>query len=103
MDQTWNLDLIWWVTAVELPMLAGLFWLIYRTRSDANESIDDLRHDSETGMLFLRDQFAAYKLEVAKTYASLTHLKETERRLTRHLIRIEDKLDNAAHNRLKDV
>jgi hypothetical protein len=49
-------------------------------------------------MRWLRDNLAAYKLEVAKNYASITYLKEVERRLTGHLIRIEDKLDNHRPN-----
>jgi len=93
MQPVWTPDLLWWITAVELPILAGLFWLNWRTRSDFEVALDDARHESETGLRWLRDQLAAYKLEVAKSYASITYLKEVERRLTGHLIRIEDKLD----------
>jgi hypothetical protein len=89
----WTLDLIWWITVVEAPALAGLFWLNWRYRRDMDVEFDDARHESETGLRWLRDQLAAYKLEVAKSYASMTYLKEVERRLTSHLIRIEDKLD----------
>lgn len=67
-------ELAWWVTAVELPALAGLFWLVQRTR----------------------EALADYKLEVARTYASLAHLKDVEVRLTEHLLRIEAKLDHVA-------
>ncbi|MHA1597936.1 MAG: hypothetical protein ACTSV1_04370 [Alphaproteobacteria bacterium] len=93
MQTAWTPDLLWWITAVELPVLAGLFWLNWRTRRDFEMSINDAHHESETGLRWLRDQLAAYKLEVAKSYASITYLKEVERRLTTHLIRIEDKLD----------
>jgi len=93
MTSSWTPDLLWWITAVELPVLAGLFWLNWRTRRDVDVALDDSRHECETGLLWLRDSLAAYKLEVAKSYASITYLKEVERRLTSHLIRIEDKLD----------
>ena len=93
MQTAWTPDLLWWITAVELPVLAGLFWLNWRTRRDCETAINDAAHESETGLRWLRDQLAAYKLEVAKSYASITYLKEVERRLTSHLIRIEDKLD----------
>jgi len=93
MQQPWTLDLIWWITAVELPVLAGLFWLTWRTRSDAETTLDDARHDFDTGLSLIRDRLSAFKLEVAKSYASISYLKEVERRLTHHLLRIEDKLD----------
>src|SRR3546814_13756971 len=34
MTDTWTADIAWWITAVELPTLGGLFWLIWRTRRD---------------------------------------------------------------------
>ena len=46
-------------------------------------------------MTFLRESLAAYKLEVAKSYASIPYLKEVERQLTSHLVRIENKLDGS--------
>lgn len=97
MQTPWTLDLIWWITVVEMPALAGLFWLIWRTRRDLEDGIDDARHESETGLSFIRESLAAYKLEVAKSYASITYLKEVERRLTSHLVRIENKLDATPH------
>lgn len=93
MQIPWTLDLIWWITAVEMPVLAGLFWLIWRTRRDLEDAVDDARHETETGLSFMRESLAAYKLEVAKSYASIPYLKEVERRLTSHLVRIENKLD----------
>jgi len=93
MPQPWTPDLIWWITAVELPVLAGLFWLLWRTRNDADSALDEARRDFETGLSLVRDKLSAFKLEVAKSYASISYLKEVERRLTHHLLRIEDKLD----------
>jgi len=93
MQTPWTLDLIWWITVVEMPSLAGLFWLVWRTRRDLEDAIDDARHETETGLGFMRESLSAYKLEVAKSYASIPYLKEVERRLTRHLVRIENKLD----------
>lgn len=87
------LNLIWWITAVEIPVLAGLFWLNWRNRRDADDAIGDARHEFETGLTFLRENLAAYKLEVAKSYVSIAYLKEVERRLTAHLVRIENKID----------
>jgi hypothetical protein len=84
----WPLDLVWWVTAVELPALAGLFLLIWRARRELESAI------GETA-----DHLADFKLDVAKNYASQAALKETEQRLTDHLVRIEQKLDDFARTR----
>ncbi|MDX9862832.1 MAG: hypothetical protein RBS99_18135 [Rhodospirillales bacterium] len=82
MGHPWAVDAAWWITAVEIPALAGLYWLIWRHRRDADIAIARLR-----------EGLAAYKLEVAKSYASIAYLREVEKRLTEHLLRIEDKLD----------
>lgn len=88
-----TLSAVWWITAVELPALGGLFWLISRVRDEAEKGLDDLRSRAENAQAQVRESLAAYKLEVAKTYASVGHLKEVEKRLTDHLLRIEHKLE----------
>lgn len=93
MQTTSGLDLIWWISAVELPALAGLFWIGWRNHRALNDDIDDLRHESEVGQALLRQNLDAFKLDVAKNYASISYLKDVEERLTGHLIRIEEKLD----------
>jgi len=93
MQNASGLDLIWWITAVELPALAGLFWTGWRNHRAAADEIDDVRHAAEVGLAHLRQNLDAYKLDVAKNYASIRHLKDVEERLTGHLIRIEEKLD----------
>lgn len=99
MDQqtlSWTLDILWWITAVQLPAIAGLFWLNWRLRRDAEDEISDARQEFETGFTYLRESLAAYKLEVAKSYASIAYIKEAERRLMEKLTAIEQKLDRAA-------
>lgn len=93
MNPAWTLDLVWWITAVELPALAGLFWMIWRTRNDTSDEIASLRDQMDKGLSGARENLSAYKLEVAKNYASITYMKDVERRLTGHLVRIENKLD----------
>lgn len=84
---------LWWISAVELPVLGGLFLLFWRFRQDADQRLDDLDHRIDVGDAQAREALAAYKLEVAKTYATHGTLKDVERRLTEHLVRIEAKLD----------
>ena len=98
MQETWTLDPVWWIGVVEMPALIGLFWFAWRNRRDGDVALDDARHEFETGLSYLRESLSAYKLEVAKSYASIGYLKEVERRLTDHLLRIEDKLGAAVRS-----
>lgn len=93
MTDPWTIDPTWWATAVELPALAGLFWLNHRTKRDADAALATQQRRANGALMEIRDALAAYKLEVAQSYASLSHLKEVEERLTAHLLRIEAKLD----------
>jgi hypothetical protein len=93
MQAHWTLDLIWWITAVELPALGGLYWLAWRNRRDADGALESLRRRTDAAQAALRESLSAYKLEVATSYASIPYLREVEARLTDHLIRIEAKLD----------
>lgn len=94
MNETANLDLIWWITVVEIPALVGLFLMIWRNRRDFETDLGDLKDQTDRQMGHNRECLAAYKLEVAKNYASITYMKDVERRLTGHLVRIENKLDH---------
>jgi hypothetical protein len=91
-----TLDWIAWVTLVELPALAGLLMLIWRTRQDNTQTVNDLKNLLDKRSDQFRDALGAFKLEVAKTYASQTDLKSLEDRLVAHLLRIETKLDATA-------
>jgi uncharacterized membrane protein len=93
MNVNWTIDLIWWITAFELPVLAGLFWLIWRSRQDFEQALSEMRETSDRMFNDMRERLSAYKLEVAKNYASIAYMKDVERRLTGHLVRIENKLD----------
>ena len=89
-------DLVWWITVIDLPAMAGLFWLIWRTRQDSHQAVEHLHAMLDHRSDQLRDALHAFKLEVAKTYASHTDLRELEGRLVGHLLRIEAKLDATA-------
>jgi hypothetical protein len=97
MDTTF--DPIWWITAVELPVLAGLFVLLWRVRCELQDSLDatDRRLGGETQAS--REALSAFKVEVATCYASIPAMREQEARLTAHLVRIEKKLDGLGFGR----
>ena len=78
-------QLIWWITAVDVPMITAFVFSINRIRSAIEE---------------LRERFTAYKLEVAQNYASINNVKDLEARLISHLLRIETKLDNTTYHRM---
>ncbi|CCG41960.1 hypothetical protein [Magnetospirillum molischianum] len=92
MDHT-LLDPGWWVTAIELPVIGAMALLLWRSRQEWDSRIDDLERRFDLGLGQMREALAAYKLEVAKSYATTGYLKDVERRLTEHLVRIEAKLD----------
>lgn len=89
-------DLSWWITVIDVPALGTLFWLIWRTRHDHAGEIRHLREVVESRNAQLREALAAFKLEVAKSYASVSDLRDLEGRLVSHLLRIEAKLDTTA-------
>jgi hypothetical protein len=74
MDAFLSGGILWWVTAIELPALAGLLALVLR----------------------LRDALAQEKIEAVRAFASISSMKELEQRLVSHLLRIEAKLDTTA-------
>lgn len=86
-------DILWWISVVELPVLTGLFWLIWRTRQEGERRLADAEATARALADDVRADLAAYKVEVAKTYASVAYLNSVEKRLIEHLLRIEGKLD----------
>jgi hypothetical protein len=88
-----GIDISWWVSVIEIPMLAALFKLMWDIKKDLTQKIEqmDLRHAESTGRL--RDDLAAFKLEVARGYVPMQMMRETDRRLSMQLMRIEEKLD----------
>ena len=96
MSETISFDLVWWISMVEIPALAGLLWLIWRTRRESEQTAQHSRRQCETNSGDMRERLSLYKLDVAKDYASIACLKDLERRLTSHLLRIEAKLDHPA-------
>lgn len=89
-------ELIWWITVVDLPAMAGLLALIWRTRHDSQQAIDHMRITLDHRSDQMREALNAFKLEVAKNYASHSDLRALESRLVAHLLRIENKLDRTA-------
>lgn len=91
-----TIDLLWWITAFELPCFAGLFWMIWRSKAEFQQSYSRLFSGVENRAAQLRESMHAHKLEVARTYACHTDLRDLDNRVIAHLLRIEAKLDKTA-------
>jgi hypothetical protein len=96
MDGMLNINMVWWITVVDIPALTGLLLLIWRTRRDNEEARQYLQDMLDKRTSQLREGLNAYKLESVKTYARESDLQALEERLITHLVRIEAKLDNTA-------
>jgi hypothetical protein len=96
MNTILDTGLIWWITAVDLPALSTLFWLSLRNRKETQEAVDRLQDTLDIRSSQLREALSSFKLEVAKSYASVTDMKDLENRIVSHLVRIEAKLDQTA-------
>lgn len=88
--------LTWWITAIDIPVVSGLFWFVLKIRTEAFHSISKLHDTLEVRTSQLREGLSSFKLEVAKNYASVTDMKDLENRIVSHLLRIEAKLDTTA-------
>ncbi len=75
----------WWIGVIELPVVSALFWMIWNSRKDF-----------EQGLQEVRAELALHMIDVARTYAQTKDLRLLENRLTAHLLRIEAKLDVTA-------
>lgn len=85
---------LWWINAAQAPVMAGLYWMLHGIKRDLDKRIDrgDLRQLD--GLSRTRDELAAFKLEVARTYVPLSLIRDVDRRLSEQLLRIETKLED---------
>mgnify|MGYP006421770313 CR=1 FL=1 len=97
MSADWTLNIVWWITVVEVPALGGLLLMIWRVKAELESALDTQVNRVAADLDTVRDKLAAHKVEVAERYVSLDTLRDTEGRLTAHLVRIEKKLDTVGY------
>ncbi len=90
----------WIAAAVETPLMAVLAWMLHSLRRSIAQQVPDPTPGADpagqhAALERTRDDLAAFKLEVARTYVPLSLIRDVDGRLTAHLIRIEQKLDEA--------
>jgi hypothetical protein len=88
-----QIEATWWISAVEAPIVAALFYMLHGLRRDLQDRIErsDLRESEAVSRT--RDDLAEFKLEVARAYVPLSLIRDVDRRLSQHLLRIEEKLE----------
>ncbi len=92
MTGEWSISWAWWITAVEVPVLGCLFWLIHHGRRETEHTLLKIYREIQANLNLVLDRLAQSELEVAKQYATLGDLQAVERRLTDHLLRLENRL-----------
>ncbi|MDR2685585.1 MAG: hypothetical protein LBB23_02310 [Rickettsiales bacterium] len=75
-------DLTWWIQVIAVPLIGALTFYIMKFKAQCDLAIANLHKE-----------LSEYKLDVARTYASISYIKDVENRLTNHLLRIEHKLE----------
>jgi hypothetical protein len=83
---------MWWTTAIEVPVLGCMFWLIHHGRRESEQALLRIYREIQGNLNMVLDNLAQSKLEVARFYATVTDLKDVEQRLTDHLLRLETRL-----------
>lgn len=87
------LDASTWITAIEIPALAGLFWMVQALRGTIEQRLLEGQQRDADAVQRVRDELAAFKVEVARSYVPVPLIRDVDRRLSMQLIRIEEKLD----------
>jgi hypothetical protein len=92
MGEDWTISWVWWITAVEVPALGCLFWLTHHGRREAERALLRVYREIQTNLNMVLENLAQSKLDAARLYATVGDLKDVERRLTEHLLRLEARL-----------
>ncbi len=91
-----QIEPLWWITAVEAPVVAALFWMIHGLRTDMQQRFERGDQRETDALTRTRDELAQFKIEVARTYVPLSLIRDLDRRISDHLVRIEEKLEEVS-------
>jgi hypothetical protein len=98
MHEEWTISWVWWITAVEVPALGCLFWLTHYGRREAERALLRVYREIQTNLNVVLENLAQSKLDSARLYATIVDLKDVEKRLTDHLLRLESRLICRGHD-----
>jgi hypothetical protein len=84
--------------ASDAPLAALMLWMLHNLRRDmqAKDAPPATPRADGKPPETARDELAAFKLEVARTYVPLSLIRDLDSRLSLHLVRIEEKLDEVS-------
>ncbi|MFN7000251.1 hypothetical protein [Elioraea tepidiphila] len=88
-----GISLEWWIRVIEVPILVGLFKMMWDIKKELVTRIDRVEQRQGETVARLREELAAFKLEVARGYVPVQLMRELDRRVSLQLMRIEEKLD----------
>ena len=91
----------WWISVIEAPVVAGLFWMIHGLRHDLHQRIERGDDRDSAAVARTREDLAEFKLEVARSYVPLSLIRDVDRRLSQQLLRIEEKLEAATRTSVR--
>ncbi|MDR2933720.1 MAG: hypothetical protein LBU68_00335 [Rickettsiales bacterium] len=91
-----DFNILWWISVIEIPIIAAMFKMMKSSRDEVDDNIKNYQSTVSENLRDLSKQLFEYKLFVAQNYASIAYMKDIEKRLTDHLLRIEDKIQNAS-------
>jgi len=91
-----QIEPLWWISAVEAPVVAALFWMIHGLRTDMQQRFERGDQREVDALARTRDELAEFKIEVARTYVPLSLIRDLDRRISDHLVRIEEKLEEVS-------
>lgn len=81
--------------AADAPIALLILWMMHVLRRDLSQRSDREAPPAATAPPS-RDELAEFKLEVARTYVPLSLIRDLDSRLSLHLMRIEEKLDEVS-------
>jgi hypothetical protein len=79
--------------AADAPIALLILWMMHVLRRDLAQRPE---REAPPPAAPARDELAEFKLEVARTYVPLSLIRDLDSRLSLHLMRIEEKLDEVS-------
>ena len=92
MSEQWSISWVWWISAVEVPVMGCLFWMVHYGRRESERALLRIYREIQSNLNTVLQNLAHSKVEVARLYATVADLKDVEKRLTNHLLRLEERL-----------
>lgn len=86
------------VAAADTPLAVLILWMLHHLRKELGGVPDrapppPAAPQPDPTLARTRDELAEFKLEVARTYVPLSLIRDLDSRLSLHLVRIEEKLE----------